>query len=239
MYTLQFTYVTQLFIGSSESVKSAANISPFFIFHNLLMFGFIHLWCRSYFWQALLLAVVNWLQLTVGYFRYPNSPNSQHVAVFAMPLAFAYVTLFWDGACAVHAHHVGARIVANVFVWTWVVYGGFYLVVFKDWAMGFSLSVLAAGMLFLKLRSSSFPNVFHSAWCFAVLDCSHRPAMDLRIHDHGDLVPRIGCRRCSWHCGRRAIQARCCRQRRSGESTSSWRRQRLSTQAYIYVKATW
>lgn len=211
MYTLQFTYVTQLFIGSSESVKSATNISPFFIMHNLLMFGFIHLWCRSYFWQALLLAVVNWLQLTVGYFRYPNSPNSQHVAVFAMPLAFAYVTLFWDGACAVHAHHVGARIVANVFVWFWVVYGGFYLVVFKDWAMGFSLSVLAAGMLVPNAPPSAFANLLSSARCLAVLDRAYRPPVDLRIHSHGNSVPRIGrCRR-TWHRRRRAIQAGCCR----------------------------
>lgn len=57
----------------------------------------------------------------------------------------SYVGLFWIGAAAVHARHFAARVVANVFVWTWVVYGGFYIVVFKDWAVGFALSALSAG----------------------------------------------------------------------------------------------
>ena len=39
---------------------------------------------------------------------------------------------------------------ANIFIWTWLVYGGFYIFVFKDWAMGFCLSVLSAGMLYIN-----------------------------------------------------------------------------------------
>lgn len=68
-----------------------------------------------------------------------------HIAVVAGPLAFSFVALFWDGAAAVHARHFAARVVANVFIWSWAVYGLFYLIVFKDWVMGFALAALAAG----------------------------------------------------------------------------------------------
>jgi len=69
-----------------------------------------------------------------------------HASTLAGPLAFSFVVLFWDGAAAVGAHKIAARIVANIFVWSWMVYGGFYIVIFKDWAVGLSLSVLTASL---------------------------------------------------------------------------------------------
>ena len=70
-----------------------------------------------------------------------------HIAAVAGPLAFSFVALFWVGAAAVHSKHPAAHVAANVFVWTWALYGLFYLVVFKDWAMGFALAALTAGEL--------------------------------------------------------------------------------------------
>lgn len=148
LYTLQIPYLASFYPSANnppENVKHACDLAPHFITHNLLTFGFIHLWCRSYFWEALLLLAINFIQLTFAYFRFPNKPRNMHIAVVAGPLAFSFVALFWDGAAAAHANHAVARVVANVFVWTWVVYGMFYLVVFKDWAMGFALAALAAG----------------------------------------------------------------------------------------------
>jgi len=145
IYLLQIPYLFNLF--SPESlVTPAVILAPYFNFNNLLAFGFVHLWTRGYFWWALLLAVVNFFNLTFAYFRFPKAPALMHMAVLAGPLAFAFVTLFWDGAAAFNAHKIPARIVANVFIWTWAVYGGFYLVVFKDWTIGFCLSVLTCAL---------------------------------------------------------------------------------------------
>lgn len=147
LYVLQIPYIASLFSASdSEDLTTACNLAPHFTTHNLLIFGFIHLWCRSYFGWALLLVIINFLQLTFAYFRYPKTSKLTHIAVLAGPLAWSFVALYWDGAAAVHARHIAARIVANIFIWTWLVYGGFYLVVFKDWAMGFCLSVLSAAL---------------------------------------------------------------------------------------------
>jgi len=145
LYIVQVPYLYNLY-APPALVTPAAILAPYFTFNNFLAFGYVHLWCRGYFWWALLIAVVNFFNLTFAYFRYPKSPPLMHVAVLAGPLAFAFVTLFWDGAAAFNAHKPVARIFANVFIWVWVVYGGFYLVVFKDWALGFSLSILACAL---------------------------------------------------------------------------------------------
>lgn len=44
----------------------------------------------------------------------------------------------------VGAHSFPARILANVVVWAIMVYGFVFLVAFKDYTMGFALSILAA-----------------------------------------------------------------------------------------------
>ncbi|TID23679.1 DUF1774-domain-containing protein [Venturia nashicola] len=155
LYVLQVPYLASLFQTDTASVTltTALNLAPWFISNNLLLFGFIHLWCRSFFWWALLLVIINFFQLTMAYFRYSPKISGDsrpaiitHFGILAGPLAWSFVALYWDGAAAVHAHHFAARVVANVFIWTWAVYGGFYLVVFKDWAMGFCLSVLTAAL---------------------------------------------------------------------------------------------
>jgi len=49
-----------------------------------------------------------------------------------MPLAWTFVALYWDGAIAVNAHHsLAARILANIAIWGILVYGLFFLVVYK------------------------------------------------------------------------------------------------------------
>lgn len=48
-----------------------------------------------------------------------------------MPLAWTFVALYWDGAIAVNAHSLAARILANIAIWGILVYGLFFLVAYK------------------------------------------------------------------------------------------------------------
>lgn len=59
-------------------------------------------------------------------------------------MALSYVLLFTVGAAAVNAHSLPARLVANVAVWGWLGYGLFFLMFYKDYTMGFNMSVLSA-----------------------------------------------------------------------------------------------
>lgn len=49
----------------------------------------------------------------------------------------------------VGAHNLPARILANVVVWSIMVFGFLFLVAFKDYTMGFELSILSAGKVLL------------------------------------------------------------------------------------------
>jgi hypothetical protein len=154
LWLLQLWYVALLALGRAAAGPAA--LAPAFAAHSLLVVGFVHLYARSELRWALLVAALDFALLTFAYFRRsrfavrataagaPPADRAAHAAALAGPLAFAFVALYWDGAAAVPARRPAARIVANVFVWSWGAYGGFYLVAFGDWALAFCLSVLCA-----------------------------------------------------------------------------------------------
>ena len=53
--------------------------------------------------------------------------------------------MFTNGAVTVNSSGLSGRIVANVFIWTFLLYGLFFLAAFQDSAMGVSLAFLVAG----------------------------------------------------------------------------------------------
>lgn len=124
-------------------VNAAANIGAHYIANNLLLFGFIHLWVRSHFWLALLLLVINFFNLSFAYFRHSTTPRAIHIGTVSGPLAWNFVALYWAGAEAVGSNALPARIVANIFIWGYLAYGLFFLAAYKDYTMGFALSILS------------------------------------------------------------------------------------------------
>ncbi|KAF1344243.1 hypothetical protein BDV97DRAFT_380100 [Delphinella strobiligena] len=142
----QLGYSWHLYAKNEVYVTAAANVGSHFITSNLLFFGVIMLWVRSHFWLALLLLVINFFNLSAAYFRHSTTPRFIHIPVVSGPLAFNYVALFTVGAAAVNAHSLAARIAANIFIWSILGYGFFFLVAYKDYTMGFNLSVLSAAL---------------------------------------------------------------------------------------------
>ncbi|KAI9865108.1 MAG: hypothetical protein M1813_002428 [Trichoglossum hirsutum] len=146
LWISQLYYVWQLFSSTTELVTSAANVGSHFIFFNLLTFGHIMLWVRSHFWLAELLLVINFFNVTSLYFRHPKCHRAIHIPVVTAPLAWTFVALFWNGAVMVHAHDVPARILANIVIWGFLLFGGFFLIAYKDFYLGFELSYLTAAL---------------------------------------------------------------------------------------------
>jgi hypothetical protein len=160
LYILQIGYSWHLYSSNEVYIAAACNVGSHFIAHNLLLFGFIHLWVRSHFWLAELLLIVNFFNLSSAYFRHSATPKFIHIPVVSGPLAWNFVALYWCGAVMVHAHSLAARIVANIFIWGILAYGVFFLVAFKDYTMGLELSILAAGKPFPSPSASSNPPLF-------------------------------------------------------------------------------
>jgi hypothetical protein len=145
LFLLQVGYVGHLYARNKTYVYAAANVGSHFITHNLFFFGFIMLWVRGHFWIAEILLIINFFNLSAAYFRHPTTPRFIHVPVVSGPLAWNFVALYWCGAAAVNSNSLPARILANIAIWGILAYGVFFLAAYKDYTMGFALSILAAG----------------------------------------------------------------------------------------------
>jgi len=146
LFLLQIGYMWHLFSNNNDYVQAAASVGSHFIFNNLLQFAFVMLFVRSYFIWAEVILVVNFFNLSALYFRHNTHPRFIHIPATSGPLAWTFVALYWNGAIAVNSHHLAARIVANVAIWGILVYGLFFLVAYKDYTMGFALSILTASL---------------------------------------------------------------------------------------------
>lgn len=163
LFILQIGYIWHLFSSNAEYVNAAAGVGSHFIVNNLLQFAFVMLFVRSHFVWAEVILVVNFFNLSSLYFRHNTHPRFIHIPVVSMPLAWTFVALYWDGAIAVGSHHLAARILANVAIWGILVYGLFFLVVYKDYTLGFALSVLTASLGVGQF----FTKVIAFQWIFA------------------------------------------------------------------------
>jgi hypothetical protein len=146
LFILQVGYVSHLFSSNVDYVNAAASVGSHFIFHNLLSFGFVMLFVRSHFWWAELLLIINFFNLSFLYFRHATYPRFIHIPVVSAPLAWTFVAVYWNGAIMVNAHTTVTRILGNVVVWSILVYGLFFLAAYKDYTMGFALSILTASL---------------------------------------------------------------------------------------------
>ncbi|KAK5093939.1 hypothetical protein LTR70_004465 [Exophiala xenobiotica] len=121
------------------------------------------LWVRGRFWIGEVLLVLNLANLVMLYFRHSTYPRLIHIPIVSAPLAWTYVAILWDGAAAVNARSLAARIVANVFIWGILALGAFYLLIFKDYTMGFELAMLSLALAFGQITTHTIA----VQWVFA------------------------------------------------------------------------
>jgi len=163
VFILQIGYVWHLFSSNVDYVNAAAGVGSHFILNNLLQFAFTMLFVHGHFIWAEIILIINFFNLSFLYFRHNTHPRFIHIPVVSGPLAWTFVALYWNGAIAVNSHTLPARILANVAIWGILVYGLFFLVVFKDYTMGFALSVLTASLGVHQF----FTKVIAFQWIFA------------------------------------------------------------------------
>jgi len=146
LFAAQLGYVWSLFSKDEAQVNAAGNVGTHFIANNMLQFAWVMLWVRSHFIWSEAMLVINFFNLTSLYFRHSATPRLIHIGAVAGPLAWTFVALYWNGAIAFNAHSLPSRLVANIAIWGILVYGMFFLIAYKDWAMGFALSILSASL---------------------------------------------------------------------------------------------
>ncbi|KAI1470956.1 DUF1774-domain-containing protein [Daldinia caldariorum] len=147
LFVFQGVYIAHLFSGNVNRVNEACAVGSHFILNNLFHFAFVMLFVRSLFGWAELFIILNFINLTSLYFRHPGYARFIHYPVVSGPLAWTFVAIYWNGAIMVpHPASLVARIFGNIFIWSILVYGLFYIVIYKDYTMGLSLSVLSAAI---------------------------------------------------------------------------------------------
>ncbi|KAI1635158.1 DUF1774-domain-containing protein [Biscogniauxia mediterranea] len=164
LFVLQGGYIAHLFSGNVERVNAACSVGSHFILNNLFHFAFVMLFVRSLFGWAELIIILNFINLSSLYFRHPGYARFIHEPVVSGPLAWTFVAIYWNGAIMVpNAQTLVARIFGNIFIWSILVYGLFFIFVYKDYTMGFNLSVLSAAIGV----SQFFVQVIALQWIFA------------------------------------------------------------------------
>jgi len=151
----QINYLYVLFSSDASPQTFAANIGSHFIVNNFLQFAFVMLWVHSHFWIAEIMLILNFFNLISLYFRHSTTPRLIHIGVVSGPLAWTFVAIFWCGAAMVNAHGIVARIFANIAIWGILGFGLFFLAAFKDYTIGFELSILAAALAVHQFRIHS------------------------------------------------------------------------------------
>lgn len=110
------------------------------------------LFSRGYFAWAEVMLVINFINLTSVYFRHVGYSRFIHEPVVSGPLAWTFVAIYWNGAIMVpHATSLVARIFGNVFIWSILAYGLFFVVIYKvSWGKaGTILSLPVALLIFV------------------------------------------------------------------------------------------
>lgn len=147
LFLLQLGYAGHLFSSDTTKVNAACTVGSHFILNNLLHFAFVMLFVRSHFVWAEVMLVLNFANLSSLYFRHNSYPRFIHMPAVSGPLAWTFVAIYWNGAIMVpHQNSLVARVFANIFVWSILVYGMFFILAYKDYTMGFNLSVLSAAL---------------------------------------------------------------------------------------------
>lgn len=88
--------------------------------------------------------ILNSFNLTSLYFRHLRTQPLIHIPVVTGPLAWNFVAVLSNGAAMVGAQSLAARILANVAIWSILLYGIFFMGAFKDYSIGFELAILSA-----------------------------------------------------------------------------------------------
>lgn len=172
LYLWQLVFVCSFYKPNSEVVQQSKDIGWHFTVFNLLQIVWSWLFGRGHFiWSEIFLIAnfVNLLAMYVSHRPYAMRPLSAwmivHVPTTAMPIAWVGYAIFWNGAVAFHATGLAARIVANILIWDFLLAPGLFLILFRDYAIGFATSYLMFGLGVGQF----FTKIIALQWIFAFI----------------------------------------------------------------------
>lgn len=174
LYIHQILFVTQIFLPQLENHNDRINITNKIGWHftvfNLGSFFWIILFVKKHFFWSELILIINFINvLQLYYIHKTNSikPLTNwiliHLPTTALPLSWLVYAIFWNGAVLFNVHKFVGRIVSNVLIWDFLLFGLNFIWLYNDYAVGLSTSVLTFGLGLGQL----FTRAFALQWIFA------------------------------------------------------------------------
>ncbi|CAK9436176.1 uncharacterized protein LODBEIA_P07340 [Lodderomyces beijingensis] len=170
LYLWQILYVVQIFFPDEYRLSIISLVGWHFPIFNVLTYVWGEFFSSGhYFWSeiAIILNFFNILALYFAHKTFALRPVQNwlliHVPLVAMPLSWLLYAIFWNGAVWLHIHKTWGRILANVFIWDFLLVPGVFLILFNDWAIGLSSSYL----MFAVAIGQLYTKVFALQWIFA------------------------------------------------------------------------
>lgn len=162
IYILQIIYLQKnLDLNIDNSDTNIVNITKSLIYFNVLTL--IWTWLFKYKWFIfseiillieLFVVLNNYMNHKVYSFRPWRNFLVINLTIGSLPLSWIFITIFWNGALMIPVNNLATRILANIFIWDFLLIGLGFLYFFNDVTMGLSLAFLVLGMalnqLFLK-----------------------------------------------------------------------------------------
>lgn len=158
--------------GQPTRLEVADHVGWHFTVFNFLQFFWTLLFVHGhYIWSEIfvILNFFNILTLYVAHKTYAIKPLSNyaliHLPTAALPFSWLLYLLFWNGAVVVGSNGLVARIIANIFVWDFLLVPTILLILYRDWAVGFSSAALQLALALGQL----FTKIFALQWIFAFI----------------------------------------------------------------------
>ncbi|GMM46623.1 hypothetical protein DAPK24_031980 [Pichia kluyveri] len=175
---LQFLFITKVLFNSNVSNSNQSNViaivGPHFTISNIINFFWIYFFTAEKFIIAEILLFINLLNLLTLYFSHKTISIKSlpdwltiHLPVTGIPLSWTLYAIFWNGACLFHSHNKSLlpRILANIFIWEFLLVPMSLLIFYSDWSVGLATSFLMLGVGLGQM----FIKMFALQWIFAFI----------------------------------------------------------------------
>lgn len=176
---MQALFVTQIFVptvdhasGITSRLEVTKHIGWHFTAFNLFHWAWTLLFVKKHYFFSEVVLILNFFNILSLYFAhktYSLRPFSNwfliHMSTAAFPFSWLLVAIFWNGAVLFHIHKLFGRIIANITIWLLFLIPASFVVVFNDWGIGITSSVLTFGLGLGQL----FTKAFALQWIFAFI----------------------------------------------------------------------
>lgn len=139
----------------NEGNKIVGTVGYHFTVSNLISFFWFYYFKKEKFIICEILLFVNLINLLSLYIVHKTVSIKSikewifiHLPITSLPLSWTLYAIFWNGAAMFHSHNKSllARILANVFIWEFLITPGAFLIFHNDWSVGLASSFLTFGV---------------------------------------------------------------------------------------------